>query len=82
MSISALSWLVARLLVALYLVASALARYDRGPLSIVWVAVRLALALGVLAKPETYHLTALALAAGVLVWHAIGHRDVSRDARA
>ena len=62
-------WLLARLVLALYLVASALARYDVHPLSMMWVFVRLTIAVLVMLRPETIHLTAVAVAIAMLVWH-------------
>lgn len=74
----ALVWLLARLLVALYLVASALAAHDAKPLSALWITLRLALALGVMVRPETIHLTALAGTAALLVWHHTGQSRTQR----
>lgn len=65
----ALLWLLARLGLALYLVASALVGYDARPLTAAWIGARLALALGLMMKPEMWHLTALALAIGLLAVH-------------
>ncbi len=67
-----LIWLLARLIFALYFLASALSRYDAGPLNMVWVVVRLALAVGILARPEMIHLTAIGLGVGVLLAHRFG----------
>ena len=74
----ALVWLLARLLVALYLVASALAAHDAKPLSALWITLRLALALGVMVRPETIHLTALAGTVALLVWHHTGQSRTQR----
>ena len=71
---AAMLWLMARLILALYLVASALARYDSGPLNMAWVFVRLALAVGILMRPETIHFAAIGLTIAMLVWHRIQHR--------
>ncbi|MGX9355806.1 TRAP transporter permease [Roseobacteraceae bacterium S113] len=73
-SLGALSWLLARLVLALYLVASALAAYDAKPLSAIWIALRLGLAIGVMARPEALHLSAIAAAAALLAWHHLGAR--------
>ena len=62
-------WLLARLVLALYLVASALARFDAAGLSIPWVFVRLGLAVLVMLRPETIHLTAVGVTLAILVWH-------------
>ena len=69
-----LVWLLARLCLALYLVASALARFDARALSILWVFVRLATAVLVLFKPETIHLAAIVFAIALLGWHHFGPR--------
>ncbi|MEZ5658012.1 MAG: TRAP transporter fused permease subunit [Burkholderiaceae bacterium] len=68
--IGALLWLLARLIVALYLLSSALVRFDRGPVSGLEMILRLALAVGiVMAQPPVYGL-ALVATAGLLFWHA------------
>lgn len=64
-----LVWVLARLVFALYFVASALARYDTAPLSLMWVTVRIAVAIGLLARPELIHFSAIAIGVAVLVWH-------------
>ncbi|MEP3054159.1 TRAP transporter fused permease subunit [Ascidiaceihabitans sp.] len=74
-SFGALAWVIARLMLALFLVASALARYDSGPLGLAWVFVRLGLAVAILMRPEAVHLTAIAAAAGMLVLHRIRYRN-------
>ncbi|MEM7378369.1 MAG: TRAP transporter large permease subunit, partial [Pseudomonadota bacterium] len=71
-ALSALVWLIARLVLALYLVASALARYDSTALSLPWVAARLAVAVGLLMRPEAIHLTSCVLAIALLAWHRVG----------
>jgi TRAP transporter 4TM/12TM fusion protein len=68
-SMGALLWLIVRLLLALYLVASALAGHDAAPLSKLWIAIRLATAVAVLMRPETVHMTAIAFMAAMLAWH-------------
>ncbi len=75
-SLSALAWLLTRLVVALYLVASALAAHDARPLSGLWVALRLALAATIMARPEAIHLSAFACTAALLAWHHIGARRI------
>jgi TRAP transporter 4TM/12TM fusion protein len=72
-----LLWLIARLILALYFLASALSRYDARPLGMVWVILRLALAAGILARPEMIHLAAIALGVGVLVLHRLGGRNAA-----
>lgn len=71
---SALIWLLARLVLALYLLASALAGHDARALSAVWIYLRRALTVAVLMKPEPVHLAAVALELGALVWHHFGAR--------
>lgn len=82
-SAEGLAWLLARLMFALYLVASALAAYDARPLNLIWVFVRLGAAVAVLARPEEIHLTAIVFAAGILAWHHIAaRRDGSTEGAA
>ncbi len=64
-----LLWLLARLALALYLVASALSRFDIAPLGAMWVTLRLAIAVGLLARPEIIHLGAMVAALAVLGHH-------------
>ncbi|OAN87069.1 TRAP transporter large permease subunit [Sulfitobacter geojensis] len=64
-----LLWLLARLALALYLVASALSRFDIAPLGAMWVTLRLAIAVGLLARPEIIHLSAIVAALAVLGHH-------------
>lgn len=67
-----LMWLLAKLVLALYLLASALARFDAARLTPLWIAARLVLAVGLLVRPAEVHLPALALAVGILALHHIG----------
>ena len=69
-----LLWLLARLVLALYLVASALVGYDAARLGAGWIAVRLATAVAVLARPEAVYLAAIAFAGAFLLWHHMGAR--------
>ena len=62
-------WLLARLGLTLFLVASALARFDVYSLSVPMVFVRLVLAVLVLLRPEAIHLTAVVVAVVLLAWH-------------
>ena len=64
-----LSWLLARLVLALYLVATALAKFDSKSLSLLEVGMRLALALAILAKPQAIHFAAIIFAATLLLFH-------------
>lgn len=77
--IGSLLWLLARITLALYLLASALAAYDAKPLTPIWIVLRLVLAAGILTKPETYYLAAIAAAVATLAWH---HLSVRRQALA
>ncbi len=70
----ALLWLLARLSLTLYLVASALAAHDAARLSLPEVVLRLAAAVMVLAKPEALHFTAIAAAVGLLAFHHVRAR--------
>ena len=72
--LDALAWLLARLLLALYLVASALARHDAGPLGLGWVAIRLGLAVAILSRPETVQFAAIAAAGAVIAAHHMSAR--------
>ena len=74
-TVIALLWLLARLIFALYLIASALSRYDTGPLSMPWVLIRLAVAATVLAKAETIYLAAIAVGVGLLIVHRVMNRQ-------
>ena len=67
-----LAWLVLRLAVALYLVASALSRFDRARLSAVETALRLALAVLLLVKTQEIAIGALCAAALLLALHYLG----------
>lgn len=67
--IGALLWLLARLGLALYLVASALAAHDAQPLSFAGVIIRLATAVAVLMRPETVQFAAIVFALGLIAWH-------------
>lgn len=72
----ALIWLLIRLVLALYLLASALAAYDAKPLSSIWILIRLATAVAVLMRPELVHFTAVAFAGALIFWHHLGARQV------
>ena len=68
-------WLLARLGLTLFLVASALARFDVYALSVPMVFVRLSLAVLILLRPETIHMSAVAVALVMLVWHRMKGGD-------
>ena len=65
----ALLWIACRLVVALYLLASALARFDRRRLGGAEVILRLALAALVMAASPMIHGIALLMAAALVAWH-------------
>ncbi len=71
-----LVWLLLRLVLALYLIASALAGFDRKSLSAMEVAFRLVLAVLILFKPIELHLTAVIIASVWLVLHFVRNRTV------
>ena len=66
---TALGWLLARLILSLYLVASALAGFDAKRLIGVEIMLRIAIAVAVLARPELIHFTAIAAAFALIGWH-------------
>jgi len=70
-----LGFLVLRVAVALYLVSSALAAFDRSALKPLEIFVRLALAVLILARPMEVYGIALAAAAVLVGWHALRNRD-------
>ncbi|WP_306432361.1 TRAP transporter fused permease subunit [Tropicibacter sp. Alg240-R139] len=70
--LGALLWLLARLVLALYLVASALATHDARPLNAGWIAIRLATAVAILMRPEVIQVAAIGFAAAFLAWHHFG----------
>ncbi len=65
----AVLWIGCRVAVALYLLASALARHDRRPVGGVELPVRVALAALVLARDPAIYGPALTLTAALLAWH-------------
>jgi len=67
-----LSLLLARLALALYLIASALARYDKTDLRKIEIALRLLAALLILWKTPVVMTVGLGLAAALLGWHYLG----------
>lgn len=68
-SVPGLLWLLTRLVLSLYLVASALAGFDARRLLTVEIVLRLALAVAVLTRPQLLHLSAIFIAFGVIAWH-------------
>ncbi len=75
----ALGWLLLRLLVALYLLASALARFDRTALPIWDVLLRLALALLIMMKDPLVGVAAFAIAGLWLALHYFKNRNAEPD---
>ncbi len=75
---AALAWLVARLVLALYLLASALARFDRTALPLWEIGLRLALSVLVISADSAVHGPAAAAAVLWIGWH--GYRTRKRRA--
>ncbi|MGI9355870.1 MAG: TRAP transporter fused permease subunit [Rhizobiaceae bacterium] len=78
--IGALAWLVFRLIVALYLLASALSRFDRKALAGWECAVRLALAALVMFRDPLIHGLALAAVTLLVGFHQFGRQDEAGSA--
>ena len=76
-SFMALAWLLFRVVLALYLLASALSRFDRRTLGPIWVATRLVLAIAVIARPEIVHGAGIVVALALLAWHHLEARRVN-----
>lgn len=74
----ALSWLLLRLVISLFLLASALARYDRAALPTWEWTARLCLAVLVLFKLPLIYGPALIAAVGLIAWHNVRTRSVQR----
>ncbi|MEM7259839.1 MAG: C4-dicarboxylate ABC transporter, partial [Pseudomonadota bacterium] len=72
-----LLWLIAKLMVALYLLASALAGHDRKSLTAIEIVLRLIVALLIMFKPAAIHLPALLAAAALLSSHYLRNRQVA-----
>ncbi|MBX2883575.1 MAG: TRAP transporter large permease subunit [Granulosicoccus sp.] len=75
--LGALLWLLVKLVVALYLLASALAGFDRKSLSYIEISLRLGIALLIMFKPATIHIPALLGAVALLGYHYVGNRKVT-----
>ena len=71
----ALGWLCLRMALALYLLASALSRFDRGPMAGWECFARLGLAALISFKASTIYGPALVLAAVLLTWHVLNNRS-------
>ena len=76
-----LSWLLLRLAFALYLLASALARFDRAKLTTVEVFGRLAIAACLMFSNPLIHLAALAAGIGIIVLHVLRNRSSAQSAQ-
>jgi len=79
--LGALLWLLLRLMVALYLLASALAAFDRKSLSVVDIVLRLTVAALILFKPFEIHTPALIAAVVMLVFHFVRNRQIASGER-
>lgn len=72
-----LLWLLVRLAIALYLLASALAAFDRKSLSAIEIVFRLGVALMIMFKPMEIHLPAVIAAVVILGVHNMGNKNVT-----
>ena len=77
LDVMALIWLLSRLVLALYLVSSALAQYDFGPLSILETIVRLGLAILVMIKLPIFYGPAIIASLAFLGWHYLRTRSIA-----
>ena len=75
LDVIALVWLLSRLVLALYLVSSALAQYDLGPLSILETIVRLGLAILVMIKLPIFYGPAIIVSLALIGWHYLQSRS-------
>ncbi len=80
MHLETLGWLLIRLILTLYLLASALARFDRCALPIWQWSLRLLLAVLVLAGDPMIHGGAMVVALALLGWHFTSNRQISSAA--
>lgn len=72
-----LLWLIVRLAVALYLLASALASFDRKSLHALDIILRLGIALLIMFKPIEIHAPAMIAAAALLGMHYMGNKEIT-----
>ena len=70
-----LLFLIARLALALYLVSSAMAAFDRKPLGALHIAIRIILAVVILAKPVEFYSVAVVMGIGIIIWHLLQKRE-------
>ncbi len=73
-----LSFLILRLALALFLVSSALAAFDRVALKPVEIVARLAIAILILFRPMEVHGPAIAVGVAIIGFHAIRNRDTAK----
>ncbi len=76
-----LLWILLKLIAALYLLASALAGYDRNELNGFEIALRLILAALIMFKLPELHIPALIAAVVLLIFHFIRNKEVSTSIR-
>ena len=75
--LAAMAWLLARLIFALYLLASALAAYDQRAMPAWEIAARLVLAAGVMMSASSFHIPALIVAVMLIAFHTIQARKAA-----
>lgn len=71
-----LFWLLLRLMLALYLLASALAAFDRRSLTVIEIVLRIGLVLLILMKPSAVHVPAFVAALALLFFHYVQNKTV------
>ena len=74
LDVPALAWVIARLVLALYLISSALAQYDARPLNPIETAARVGLAALVMFKLPVIYGAAIVAAVVLIAWHYLGSR--------
>ncbi|HBP60322.1 MAG TPA: C4-dicarboxylate ABC transporter, partial [Alphaproteobacteria bacterium] len=74
LDVPALAWVIARLVLALYLISSALAQYDARPLNPIETAARVGLAALVMFKLPVIYSAAIVAAVVLIAWHYLGSR--------
>ena len=74
MDIAWLGFLILRLALALYLVSSAMAAYDQSELGRAQIALRILLAVLVMAKPAEIYVPAIVVGVGLILTHAFTTR--------
>ena len=81
LQVGPLMWILLRLLLALFLLASALARFDRAALSMWDVGLRLVLAFFVMTKDPTTYGVAVVIACVWLGLHYLRNRDLDKETK-